>query len=261
LNPVRLRIGKISKDYQLLAERFATALEIEPRVFEEIAQAYAALRLRQFWHERANVSLLVFWTARILEGLRPDIYKIYGDWIDSFHVRILKPLIRESKKKQADAGYTKAALGPFAQALRSDPLLNCTFHSDLFGGRDRILVATERKRGDERVRSIITTYAVHRLRGAREEIPKIRVSELLPDDLPIQHHVRTAAQVTNRDRRIRGFSHYSYVATLVAALIDNPLDVLNADAVKDTFHNHARDPEVTQLLTDLPRIAAAATRG
>jgi hypothetical protein len=258
LRPERVRI---SEDYRLLSARFAAALEIAPRVFEEIAQAYVALRLRQFWQQRANVTMIVFWCARILEGLHLDVYKVYGKWIDFFHVQMLRPLLQAVKKGEADGGYINAALGPASRALQSDPLLKCVFHSEVFGGRDRLFVASAGKREDEQVRSVITTYAVHRLRDARKETPQIRVSELLPDDLPIQHHVRAAAQITVRSTQIRGRGHYAYVAPLITALIDDPLDVLNADSVKDTFHNHERDPEVIQLRTDLPRIAAAATRG
>ena len=241
-----------SEDFHLISDRFAAALNINREVYSEIWQAYMVLRWRRLWEKRFSVSKSVFWASRILEGLRQDVFKSYGQWIDHFHAFALRPILVLERQGKADAALYRSLLSPFAEALTADPLLKCVFHSELFDGRDQLFSRDEKTRDDNRIRSILAAYSVRRLRDEQQQTPKIRVQDVLAPNLELSPEVQEAIQPSSRFERVEGFSHFAFVAPLITALVDQPGWFVSADNVQDHFHRYDDDPEVNDLLKNLP---------
>jgi len=242
-----------TQDFRHIVDCYTRKLNIHGPVFSLIWNAHVTLTKRRIWEKRAGVDMTVYWAARILEGLRPAVYRFYGQWIDYFHVDILRPFMRMGSKDRRNTTLQRAALDPFLHALIRDPLLNSVFHSEVLGGRDRLFSHTSYKRKDSRTRSHMIVYTVKLLRAAHPHRFETPVQAVLTDDIHLQHHVRQAARPSAREECIEGHSLYAYAAPLVAAIINDPHWMLTADNVKEIYSRHKDDLEITQLLrTDLP---------
>lgn len=242
-----------TQDFRRIVDCYTRKTNICKSVFSQIWDAHVTLTTRRIWEKRAGVNQTVYWAARILEGLRPDVYRLYGQWIDYFHVDILKPFMRVNNKDRSDMATQRAALDPFLYALSRDPLLNCVFHSEVLGGRDRLFSGTGYKRRDSATHSQMIVCTVQLLRSAHRGRFARPVQRVLTEDIELQQHVRQAACPSTRDQRIGGYSLYAYAAPLVAAVVDDRHWPLTADNVKEIYNRHKDDPEIKQLLrTYLP---------
>lgn len=241
-------IEEPNRDFALITQCFTRKLKLSLATFDLIWSAYVTLTMRRFWEKRASVSMMVYWAARVLEGLRPDVYRFHGKWIDFFHVNILRPFMKLSSVDRCDFALQRAALEPFLYALIRDPLLNCVFHSEVLDGRSRLFPREEHRRKDNRIRMQMIVYTVECLRAIHPHQFEESIGDLLDERIPLRHHVRSATCPSQRSSRIVGRSPYAYAAPLVAAMFADPHWPLTADNVKEIYHRHKDDPEIELLL-------------
>jgi hypothetical protein len=244
------RVEEPTHDFALIAHCLTKKLKLRSTTFDLIWSTYITLTMRRFWEKRASVSMMIYWAARILEGLRPDVYRFYGKWIDFFHVNILRPFMKITPDSRNDFAVQRSALEPFLHALIRDPLLNSVFHSEVLDGRKRLFPRQEPRRKDNRIRMQMIVCTVQFLHAIHPHQFEESIQDLLDENISIQKHVRYASQPSARHLRTGGRSLYAYASPLVAAMFDDPHWLLTADTVKEIYHRHKDDPEVELLLRD-----------
>ncbi len=262
--PARLQPASLKAPpaYTAIADRLAGGLAVDRGVFDEIWQAYGILSTRRLWEKRVSASLVVFWVARFLKAQRSDVYWIYRSHIEHFRRKGLHHIRRVRDCSSADDSLLKASVFPFSTWLRSDPLLNCVFHSEVFDARRRLFPRSDRRRDDNKIRSQMIAYSVRVLRTCLPDALPKKVQDVLTGDLNLPYHVENAIKPSAREgKKILGYSLFAYASGLVAAMIDDKHWILTPDNVKEIFNRYCDEEEVKNLFLDLGRGRPDSKRG
>ncbi len=241
------------RDFGKVADRFSGALGIERNVFRDIWGASYVLTLADFYRRRDPVRFRVFWAAHILKALQPEVYETYRDWVDTFGER-LRSEAQSLADGERSGAYRYAVVGPIADALTGDALLNCVFHSEALGGHKMIVYRRRKKGPDYRIVNCTLAYARRRL----EKVwPKSRppVYEILKPCRGLSPEVVNAVNEQYADSEdavdVSPGSLYAYLAVLARALFGRSVSHLLPRTVKTRCLDYRNDTQVRHLLEDL----------
>jgi hypothetical protein len=248
-------------EFRLIKTKFMEELKIEGKVFTDIWAGYTTLQVRELRRRRAPASETVFWAARILESVRPDVYNAYRIPIDRFHsvMHDTEGLLRR------DGAWLSATAGLFLADLSIDPLMHVVFHTEVLNGRDRLAYKPGRGGTDDHMLNLVLVHAYTLLKNRWKSRKLRRVDEVLSEikELPtwIRDSVDPVYFTTDNATDAGATSLFAYLTPFVLSMFGSNEWKLQPHKAKARCMDHQSSPDLDVLLNDLPHQFSAAVSG
>jgi len=245
--------------FEPLMSAYSEELGIDRRVFQGIATAYIIASMQQAKPRRSLTKAAVFWAARILESLNPQHFDTCREWCRFYHQRL-----RQLEQRQRSQSTVKAELRRIYGSLQADPLLNCVFHTDVLGGKQRIRFRPGKRGADNHAINVTLAYAARQLREVWPTTSVPSITEVLRSirDVPEEISCAVSSDYKSSPQAVdvTESSLYAYLTPIAVALFGDMGNVFNPGAVKWRCREYHDLPEIEAITSSVTRELDAVFR-
>lgn len=252
--------GRTNLDFMKQGDEFATVctlyaegLGVPRGEFLETRMAYIAAMLNHTQEARRETHQTIFWAARILREIAPEVFKEYEKWVRQFKSFTVKRAELLKSRESVSPPTLWAVIGPPRSSLEHDPLLNCVLHSLVLDGDNRLKKLTPQGRPPNRVEGLTIGFAVHKFKSLKlaKDKPTARAI-LTKKGSKASPRVQASAQLAN------DHSVYSYVAPLVTAILSTGTWSYTPEEIRENWRHYKDNKDVKLMQSNISRTFADA---